>query len=113
MGLQLRLLPIEGIKEEIKGSGNFLNCEKDKVLFEQIEQINASTVPSDFQAYHDTEEGFVYGSLTKDAYGTELNYVFVKELLKFKPNSESQTNKAIWAYLKQLPPEGKIALYWN
>ncbi len=59
MSLQLRLLPIDGINEEIISSGNFLNCEKDYYLFEQIEQITASIVPRDFQGYYDTEEGYV------------------------------------------------------
>ncbi len=113
MSLFLRLLPIEGINEAINSSGNFQNCERDNYLFEQIDQIAASTVPLNFQGYFDTGEGYIYRALTNDGFGEELTFVFVKELLKCKPNSESQTNKAIWAYIKQLSPEGKIALYWN
>ena len=113
MSLFLKLLPVEGINEAITSSGNFLNCERDNYLFEQIDQITASPVPRDFQSYFNTEEGYDFGALTNDAFGEELTCVCVKELLKCKPNSESQTNQAIWAYLKRLPPEGKIALYWS
>lgn len=113
MSLFLRLLPIEDINESITNSGNFLNCEKDYHLFEQIDQLAASPVPRNFQTYFDKENGYVFGTVINDAFGEELNFVFVKDLLKCKPNSKSQTNRAIWSYLKQLPSEGKIALYWN
>ncbi len=114
MSLHLTLLPIVGINELITSRTNFLTCERDNYLFEQIDQIISSPVPPDFKSFYSTEDCYYeYGSLTKDGFDEELNYIFVKELLKLKPLSESQTNKAIWAYLKQLPPEGKIALYWS
>lgn len=114
MSLHLTLLPVGGINELITSIHNFLNCERDNHLFDQIMKIVSSPVPPDFKGFHSTDEAdYVYGNITKDAYGEELTYVNVKDLTNLKPNSESQTNKAIWAYLKQLPPEGKIALYWS
>ncbi len=114
MSLHLTLLPISGINELITSIDNFLTCERDNYLFDQIMQIVSSPVPSDFNGFYSTEDcDYVYGNLTKDAYGTELTCVLVKDLIKLKPLRESQTNKAIWAYLKQLPPEGKIAFYWH
>ena len=114
MSLHLTLLPIGGINELITSIHNFLACERDNYLFERIMQIVASPVPPDFKGFYSTENcDYVYGNVTKDAYDTELTYVLVKDLLKLKPHPESQTNKAIWAYLKQLPPNGKIALYWS
>ncbi|HQU86020.1 MAG TPA: hypothetical protein PKY59_23030 [Pyrinomonadaceae bacterium] len=114
MSLHLTLLPVGGINEQITSIHNFLNCERDIHLFEQIEQIIGSPVPKDFKGFHSTDDcDYSYGNLTKDAYGEELTYVFVKDLIKLRHHSESQTNKAIWAYLNQLPSDGKIALYWS
>ncbi len=114
MSLHLTLLPIGGTNELITSGNNFLTCERDNYLFEQIDQITASTVPPDFKGFYSTEDcHYVYGSITKDGFDTELTFVLVKELVKLKPHMQSQTNKAIWAYLKQLPPERKIALYWS
>jgi hypothetical protein len=114
MSLHLTLLPISGTNESITSRNNFLNCERDNFLFDRIDQMTASTVPPDFKGFYSTEDcDYVYGSITKDGFDTELTFVLVKELVKLKPHTESQTNKAIWAYLRQLSPEGKIALYWH
>lgn len=114
MSLHLTLLPIGGTNQLITSRDNFLNCERDNYLFEQIDQIIASPVPADFKGFYSTEDcDYVYDSITKDGFDTELTFVLVKELLELKPDPNSQTNKATWAYLSQLPPEGKIALYWS
>ena len=114
MGVRLTLLPIGGVNELITSLHNFLVCERDNWLFEEIDQIIATEVPPDFQGFYPAEDcDYFFGPVTIDGYGNKLTYVLVKELLKLKPLSDSQTNKAIWAYLKQLPREGKIVLFWS
>ncbi len=113
MSLLLRLLPIEQNDEALTFSGNFFNCDKDYFLFEQLEQIPKSPVPPDFESFFDNENGYDYGVINKTPYGEELTYALIKDLLKCNPHAEAKTNQAIWAYLKQLPPQTKIALYWH
>ncbi len=96
MSLHLTLLPIGGIKELITSIHNFLTCERDNYLFDQIMQIVGSSVPPDFKGFYSTEDcDYIYDNVTKDAYDTELTYVYVKDLIKLKHEPESQTNKAI------------------
>jgi hypothetical protein len=50
----------------------------------------------------------------KDPYGDELKYAFAKDFKKFKwPEEMDRRNKGVRAYLKALPPDIPIILYWH
>lgn len=115
MGLHLKLIPFERERGDYADSYTVLNCDKDYDLFNQIQQLPEFPVPPNFNSYYSVEEDDIicYGVVKETPYGEELTYSFVKDLLRCKPSSDRQTNKAIWAYLKQLPPNTKVALYWH
>lgn len=113
MSVFLRLIPFGRENDSLTFSHNFFNCDKDYYLFEQLKQISTFPVPPNFESFFDNENGYDYGVITKTPYDEALTYALVKDLLECKPHSEAQTNKAIWAYLKQLPPQTKVALYWH
>ena len=91
---------------------------------------NKQYVPKDFTSHLcpdvDEETGFEechYGETTIDPYGDPIVYVFVKDLLELEElhreyykDEEQHINKekalATMAYIKTLPKNRKIALYW-
>ncbi len=57
-----------------------------------------------------------YGETTHDPYGSPLRYVFVVDLMKVREHegvTDNARNRAIWAYLAELPGDTKVALYWH
>ncbi len=92
---------------------------------------NKQYVPKDFTSYLcgdvDEETGFEelhYGETIIDPYGDPIVYVFVKDLLELEElhreyykHEEHHINKekalGTMAYIKTLPKNRKIALYWN
>lgn len=127
MGLDLYLLPITCETEtrnlyriETWGySHTIIDCDANYPLFQAIEALEkteGSAVPKSFTTFlgrqEDGEHG--YGETHETPYGKELRAVRVKALLPFfKKAHKSHKNRAAWAYLTQLPPEMRIALYWH
>ncbi len=122
MGLDLYLLPFDCDHNSIHFSHTILNCDKIYDLFDEIQEIEKKQgfdIPSDFTSYlcrDDKYEESHYGKTLDTPYGDPLKYIIVRDLIKIKNhprNFESTKNKAIWAYLEQLPIETKVALYWR
>ena len=114
MGLDLTLLPFA----DDTYSHTVLSCRRDSPLFDFIETLPSLDVPPNFNSYlsrDDKYEESHYGLTIKDAYGEQLKYTTVKELLSMSSefaNNLSNKNKAVLAYLACLPNETKVALYW-
>jgi len=79
-------------------------------------------VPEDFTSFrsqvcrYDGDDEAHYGETLEDAYGHKVRWLYVKELLQWKNHAGVQRNqkhRAIWAYLEQLNPETRVALYWH
>jgi hypothetical protein len=119
MGLDLRLLPFEGSKE-VPYSHSILSCGRDERVFEQIQNIQKNSgllVPDDFKTFVSTSDDTEahYGETLGTPYGEDLFYVTVHELVtevKLPEDTHFRT-KAVWAYLKELPPDTKVALFWH
>ena len=122
MGLDLSLLPFDADHEGLAFSHTVLDCERRRVLFDQIlaiEKAHGRDVPERFTSYlsrDDKYEDTHYG-VTKDTpYGEPLKYVTAGQLvpLESRPEVEDCKNRAVWAYLGALDdPQTKIALYWH
>ena len=124
MGVDLTLLPFE-VNEEVEKtvcfSHSVLGVDRDRELFKKITELEEKkgiAVPFNFYSYLSSDGKYEephYGITTETPYGTPLNYLRVKDLLEFKAAiySFDKRTKAVWAYLKQLPPKTKIALYWH
>lgn len=57
-----------------------------------------------------------YGKTIKDPYGSDVKYITVRDLLPFRDCDgvmDNHQNRAVWAYLNELPKDTKIALFWS
>jgi len=120
MGLDLTLLPYWS--ETAHFSHCVLELGRRSGLFERIQEIEAKfgkEVSEGFDSYlsrDDTYEESHYGITIKDPYGGKVRYLNVRHLLRFKYNEGVKNhykNKAVWAYLKELPRNLKVALFWS
>jgi hypothetical protein len=119
MGLDLTLLPFDADH----GAGfsfahSVLQCARSRELFEAIQKLTETPVPAEFYSYLSREDDAAahYGVTTTTPYGEQLGWVRVADLLAFAEHVEvigNHKNRAVWAYLGQLPGRTKVALYWN
>lgn len=123
MGLDLTLLPFEH-PETDNGwaiSHCVLYCERRRALFADIGQLEENigvVVPQQFGTYLSREGGkdTHYGNTQDTPYGDPLRTVTAGQLLGFATLddvTDNPRNRAIWAYLAQLPAETRVALYWH
>jgi hypothetical protein len=123
MGVDLVLLPFDADSDIIAFSHTILNCFRRQDLFSvimDIEDQHGTPVPKGFSSFvsregEDCEEPH-YGETTTTPYGETLNWVFVNKLSELAEHpdvKDNHKNIAIWAYLKCLPDNTKIALYWH
>jgi hypothetical protein len=57
--------------------------------------------------------GTRYGNTQKTLYGENLRYTTVRELVKAPFELLDGRNAAVWAYLRKLDYDTKVALYWH
>lgn len=113
MGMELILLPIDRETSDSAESYTIFHCDKDRYLFDQIEQIKDRPFSTTFIGFFEDEERFRHGKIKETPCEEELTYALAKDLIKCKPHREALKNQAIWAYLSKLSPTTKVALYWN
>lgn len=122
MGMDLRLLPFDWDQgESLSYSHTILSCDRDYDLFDQVEKFEPiyRKVPKSFSCFlsrvpDGTYEGErCYGEVNTTSYGDPLKFILVSDLVKIDASKYSERNQAIWAYLKALNPETKVALYWH
>ena len=116
MGLDLYLLPIES--ETVHFSHTVLNCQRRPDLFKELLSIPSEPVSQYFSTFLSRgEDGeHCYGKTTTTPYGQALTWVRLESLLLYRDHidvRDNSRNRAIWAYLGELPPFTKIALYWH
>jgi hypothetical protein len=119
MSVDLTLLPFDGDSgESLSFSHTVLNVEGSYDLWDEIEKLPALQVPDGFNTHMAFgEDGeHCYGKTTETPYGKPLLYTTVNQLLKLRDQAYSvggTKNRAIWAYLSELPSKTKVALYWH
>ena len=119
MGLDLTLLPFNSNSPTSDFSQTVLPCFSRKNLFGQIAKLsNQRDVPETFNSYlsggSDGERCF--GLTLNTAYGEPLKCVKAGDLAALWVHHDVQDNsinKAVWAYLAELPEDTNVALYWN
>lgn len=123
MGLDLKLLPIfSRMRDAMWYSHSVIELQRKSELFEKILEVEKKVgilVPPDFNSYLSRGEGNEephYGKTCWTPYGDPVKYVKVKDLLKFQYCDDviyNFLNRAVWAYLKELPKDTRIALFWS
>lgn len=116
MGVDLTLLPVLGNGHWF--SHQVIQLERRRDLWDQIAELRQQDVPEKLSCYlARTAEGETcYGDIDQDCYGDALKWTTPAELLKLKDYHEVQDNwqnKAVWAWLAEVPPDWPIVLYWH
>ncbi len=122
MGVDLDLLPFDCDQGNFAFSHTLLNCCRRRELWETLsamENQRGRKVPSGFTSFRSRDNKYEephYGTTIDTPYGTPLKFLLVEDLLllvNHEAVQDNAKNRAIWAYLAQLPPETKVALYWH
>lgn len=116
MGVDLRLLPFDCDQGEFAYSHTLMEVGRNYDLHDKIRRLRSMPVPKGFTSFcargKDGEP--TYGVTLKTPYGEPLEYVLAGELSTIKlPVDTRHGPRAVWAYLNELPPQTKIALYWH
>jgi hypothetical protein len=90
-------------------------------FFDQIEKLLPSArVPEGFNSWMDLDreddEEPDSSRNKRNGLGEPLLYVTVEQLVRLASHegvTSTPHNKATWAYLAQISPKTKVALYWN
>lgn len=118
MGVDLTLLPF---REGSFYSHSLLELSGDNKLWVLIDPIEAKfgeKLPAEFHSYlgEDEHGESCYGITTKHPYGGYVKCMKVKHLLLIKDHEiiqNNRLNRAVWAYLAELPDGWNVALYWH
>jgi len=123
MGLDLQLLPVEADRGSWGFSHTVLNWGSGYEVQEWIKDKPLTDPPDNFSTFlaylPSGDPG--YGKTTETPYGEPLRCIRVKYLLQSIPAGQMdvwlarrETMKcAILAFLQQLDPEMKVALFWH
>jgi len=84
MGLDLTLLVVDKLPRSSGYAHTMLPMVGSRRLFEQLMQIPSEYVPRRFNTYLCRDDRY-----------------------------EEPQNRAVWAYLRELPEESMVALYWD
>lgn len=117
MGLDLTLLPIGHDTNDWGFAHTMIQCDRHAALFEaimEVEKTESGPVPDAFHTYLSRgEDGdYCYGKTQTTPYGEKIRAVRVRDLVPLKSLAKDY-NAAAWAYLEQLPPNSRVALYWH
>lgn len=122
MSLELKFLPIEGAAfAPFARSAVFAGSNVE--WFEALEKHaleNGESIPKNFTSYFSTvpdgsmEGESCYGVMKMSPYGLPLKTLTVKQVLDFlaKKEMKKPAAQAALAYLKCLPADQSIVLYW-
>jgi hypothetical protein len=122
MGLNLTLLPLQNPRELVEVSVstyNRLRFDRDYSLFGQIININKSkpiikplAIPPQLWVEIYEDEGL--NRTRTNNYDNGLTFVYAYELKKLKLSKNvSAINRAIMAFVRKLPDDTPIILWWS
>lgn len=115
MGIDVTFLPIEHESKDLCYSHTLLPLERRYDLQDEIRRLEPRILGRKISSYvgRDKEGEVCYGDTDSDCYGDALTYLTSGELLLVDSATVEYKNKAIWAYLRELPADTKIVIYWN
>jgi hypothetical protein len=116
MGVDLALLVEYSVnRDSFSISQTRLECWRRRELFEairELEKLHGVPVPRQFHAYAREQ----YENTQTTQYGDKLQMLMASDFVAFEKHSDvldSDVNRAVWAYLRALNPETRVALYWH
>ena len=122
MGVDLTLLPLD--YPIVTGShGNHmattvLDVARWRALWPFIETLPLVKLGEPLLTHLALDEAgnMEWGSVECDAYDGPLHYVRAADLVALREHpsiKDDFKNRAIWAYLAELPPDWPVVLYWD
>lgn len=123
MGVDLLLIPFES-HDDLKGinagiSYSSLEVVRSRDMWDEILALESQAVPERFltpfgDVYPD-EPNYWNRETSVDVYDKPLRWVFAGDLASLRNYQnipKESRNRAVWAYLEQLPPSTRVALFW-
>lgn len=114
------LLPITVDSMESGLAHTTLEVTRRRELWPLIHSLPSQPVPTRFETLvsnevHNHWNIWMQGNTQVDAYGGKVLCVLVKDLLLLGNHPcviDDFLNRAVWAYLGQLPDTMRVAIYW-
>jgi hypothetical protein len=123
MGVDLALLPVEGLLSGLPCAFSVLELTRCRELWDAINVVKNRPVGPTLRCYVATLENGErgWGNLEEDAYGNEIRYAKAGELAKAidgfnevaRDHGSYTSNAPAAAYLRELPKDAPVALYWH
>lgn len=116
MGVDLKIIPVDcDFVKEGKGlyfGHSLLTCEREYSFFEEINSLEKHEIKAPFGCFvaNGPNGGCGYGDREKDPYGEMLKTVSVSDFLECK--AMCVKNMAIKEYVKLLPVNTELVLFW-
>lgn len=118
MGVDLTMLPLDADHSDFQFSHSMLGVERRRELWPLIEKLEQGGLSSNFQSFYgpglNGEPG--YGTTAETPYGEPIKWASAGDLAKLSTHNtitDNAKNRAVWAYLSELPADTKVALYWH
>lgn len=116
MGVDLKLLPL--LTPDFWAAHDILRLERRSELWPAIQALPQLDIPKPLSCYEArTPEGEpCYGPVETDPYGNRMKWVTAGALLTLKDHEsirDDWQNRAVWAYLANIPEDWPIVLYWH
>jgi hypothetical protein len=119
MSLDLKMIPLECDRDDWGFGHSLLSCGAGSVWHERLKNIPRTPVPKDFGTYvsrmkTDSGDGPQYGNTQQTPYGEPLECVTVGQIVDSSGSRDFGTKDlAVLAYLRILPRDMRVALYWH
>jgi hypothetical protein len=117
MGTSLKLLPLlspgHWVSHDILRVDPFFDLWP---IINALPQLDIPTPLSCYEARTKNKGKPCYGSVETDAGGQRLKWVTAQQLLTIKDHERiagNWRNRAVWAYLANMPDASPIVLYWS
>lgn len=117
MGVDLTLLPL--LSPDYWVSHDVIQTERRRELWDPIMALPVKPIPKVLTSYlsRDKISGETcYGEMTEDPYGSQLTYTTAGDLYSVREHEgvkDNEKNRAVWAWLSQMPRDWPIVLYWH
>lgn len=116
MGVDLTLLPLR--LHDYWLAHDILELARDRDFWPAFEELPQHPIPKPLSCYLSSTAGgkTCYGEVEENPYGYRLTYTTVADLMTLKDHEGVQghwKNRAVWAYLAQMPTDWPVCLYWS
>jgi hypothetical protein len=89
---------------------NYLKLEKDYQLWDAIKSLKSNNLPVPLE-WDNHDDGYV--EMEEDYYGEPIKFVKAEQFKLIDTKDLSEWNKAVFAFLTNIPGSTWVVLYWH